>query len=390
MTSGRVPLKDQLFNRDKVTFVATRIERVCPAFRRQPFVDEVMGRLGEFELKQRIAWIALCLERRLPEGYRRAVDVLLRSLPAPCDPALSDGDFGDFIYAPYSEYVARRGCTPDDLDFSLAALKETTTRFSAEDAIRTFIGAHPDHTLGTLMEWTTDQHYHVRRLCSEGTRPRLPWSRRLSVPVTAALPILDQLFADQTRFVTRSVANHLNDIAKTDPDIVVETLQRWRRTGRQTPREMDFIVRHATRSLVKAGHSGSLAILGIPAGQPDVVTRLSMPSRVELDAELEFSLDLDARRDTEAVVDYALHFQGPSGRLTGRKVYKLRRLTLPAGVTTTITKRHLLRSGMTTRKLYPGMHEIEILVNGTSQARGTFWLSPSAAQENPGVEEDSR
>lgn len=381
MTSRRVPLKDQLFNRSKVGQVAARIAHEYPAFRRRQFVDQVMGRLGELELKQRIAWIALCLEEYLPGNYRRAVEVLLGSLPAPCDPALSDGDFGDFIYAPYSAFVARRGCTPEDLDFSLSALKETTTRFSAEDAIRTFIDANPAHTLRTLMDWTTDQHYHVRRLCSEGTRPRLPWARRLSIHATAALPILDQLFTDQTRFVTRSVANHLNDISKSDPDAVVGTLQRWRRSGRQEPREMDYIVRHATRSLVKAGHPATLEILGVPTDQPDVVTRLRVPRQVRLDTELEFSIDLDADRDTEAVVDYALRFPGPSGRLTGRKIYKLRRLTLPAGVTITIAKRHLLRSNMTTRKLYPGKHEIEILVNGTARASRSFWLDPPAGED---------
>ena len=381
MTSRRVPLKDQLFNRDKVTAVATRIAGVHPPFERQRFVDEVMSRLGELELKQRITWIAQCLDGHLPADYRAAVDVLLRSLPAACDPTRSDGDFGDFIYAPYSEYVVRHGCAAGDLDFSLDALKEITTRFSAEDAIRTFINAYPAHTLGTLMKWTSDPHYHVRRLCSEGTRPRLPWARRLSVPTTAGLPILDQLFADPTRFVTRSVANHLNDIAKTDPDTVVATLQRWKRSNRQRPRDMEFIVRHATRSLVKVGDAGALALLGIPTGQPDVRIRLRVPRHVELDAALEFSLDLDSQRDTEAVVDYALHFQGPSGSLTGRKVYKLRRLVLPAGRHITITKRHMMRSGMTTRRLFPGRHEIEILVNGTSQARRTFWLRPSATED---------
>jgi 3-methyladenine DNA glycosylase AlkC len=381
VTTGRVLLKDQLFNRDKVTTVATRIACVHPAFARQRFIDEVMDRLGELELKQRIGWITQCLERHLPADYRPAVDVLLRSLPAPCDPARSDGDFGDFIYAPYSEYIARRGSAPADRDFSLAALKQITTRFSAEDAIRTFINANPTHTLRTLTAWTRDEHYHVRRLCSEGTRPRLPWARRLSIPTTAALPILDRLSADPTRFVTRSVANHLNDIAKTDPDLVVETLQRWRRSGRQTPREMDYIVRHATRSLVKAGHPATLAILGIPTSRTDVVARLRVPRQVQLDTALEFSLDLESGQETEVIVDYVLHFPGPAGKLTGRKVYKLRRVTLSAGVTT-ITKRHRLRSGMTTRTLYPGRHEIEVLVNGTPKARGTFWLNGSEAEED--------
>jgi 3-methyladenine DNA glycosylase AlkC len=194
------------------------------------------------------------LEASLPGDYRRAVNVLLRSLPAPCDPALSDGDFGDFIYAPYAEYVARHGCTREDLTFSLAALRELTTRFSVEDAIRTFINACPTETLMTLMEWTADEHYHVRRLCSEGTRPKLPWAKRLTTPVGYAVPLLDRLYCDTTRFVTRSVANHVNDIAKLDPDMAVDTLRRWKDSGQQGLREMDYVVRHATRSLIKQGN----------------------------------------------------------------------------------------------------------------------------------------
>jgi 3-methyladenine DNA glycosylase AlkC len=262
MDSQRTLLKDRFFNRAKVATLATELKRAHPAFPAAAFVDQVMSRLSELELKQRIAWITDCLEKHLPGNYRRAVHTMLRSLPAPCDPELLDRDFGDFIYAPYSEYVARHGCTREDFDFSLASLRAITTRFSAEFAVRTFIDAFPDQTRTTLAEWTTDEHYHVRRLCSEGTRPRLSWANRLATPVEYALPLLDSLYMDPTRFVTRSVANHVNDISKLDPDLALDTLHRWRGSGRQRPKEIDYIVRHASRTLIKLGNPRAMELLG--------------------------------------------------------------------------------------------------------------------------------
>lgn len=228
MTTARLPLKDQLFTREKVELIAGEIKHVDSAFQADEFVTMVVAQFPELELKARIAWIATCLERHLPRDFREAASALVRSLPAPAHPALSDGDFGDFIYAPYVEFVAQHGCTAEDLEFSLAMLREVTTRFSAEFAIRPFLDAFPDQVLTTLLAWTNDQHYHVRRLCSEGTRPRLPWARNLTLPYDVGIPILDRLFADTTRYVTRSVANHLNDVSKKNPELALDTLERWR------------------------------------------------------------------------------------------------------------------------------------------------------------------
>ena len=150
MAPQRVPLKDQLFSREKVERIAGEIERVHPPFRADEFVRAVVARFPELELKARIDWIATCLEVHLPSDFRRAVGVLVRSLPAPLDPSLSDGDFGDFIYAPYATYVARQGCTAEDLEFSLAALREITTRFSAEFAIRPLPEPLPRPGVGNL------------------------------------------------------------------------------------------------------------------------------------------------------------------------------------------------------------------------------------------------
>ncbi len=223
MAGQAAPLKDQLFTPEKVGALAQRIELVHPAFLRDEFVSSVLERFPELELKGRISWMAECLEGYLPRDFRHAVGILLQSLPAPADPTLTDGDFGDFVYAPYSEYVARGGCSAADLEFSLAALRETTTRFSAEFAIRPFLDAFPGKVLATLLTWTDDEHYHVRRLCSEGTRPRLPWAKNLTLPYDAGIPILDRLFADPTRYVIRSVANHVNDISKKDPDLALDS-----------------------------------------------------------------------------------------------------------------------------------------------------------------------
>jgi 3-methyladenine DNA glycosylase AlkC len=250
----RIPLKDQLFTREKVGLIASEIERVYPAFRADEFVAAVVARFPELELKARIDWIATCLEGHLPTDLRRAVGVLVRSLPAPVDPTLSDGDFGDFIYAPYATYVARHGCTAADLEFSMAALREITTRFSAEFAIRPFLNLFPGLVLATLQIWTEDEHYHVRRLCSEGTRPRLPWAPSLMLPHDVGIPLLDRLFADPTRYVTRSVANHVNDISKKDPELALDTLERWRSSRLQHQHEMGYVIRHAARTLVRAGH----------------------------------------------------------------------------------------------------------------------------------------
>lgn len=372
--SPKFLLKDQLFNQQKVAQIAGEIHGVYAAFAQDAFVRTVVERFPELELKARIAWIAACLKQHLPPDYQSAVTILLQALPVPNNPELADDDFGDFIYAPYTDYVAKYGCTAEHLDFSLGALREMTMRFSAEDAIRYFINAFPQETLQQLLHWSTDAHYHVRRLCSEGTRPKLPWAQKINIPVTAPLPILDNLFTDKTRFVTRSVANHINDIAKIDPALAVETLTKWRASGRQQPGEMEYITRHALRTLVKQGNPNALALLGFSAADQVSLTDFSVPPQVKMDSELTFSFTVEAEAETDVIIDYILYFQSKLGKLSSKKVFKLTKLTLLKDKPVVITKRHLLRQQMTTRTLYPGEHAIEIQINGKVCAKATFLL----------------
>jgi 3-methyladenine DNA glycosylase AlkC len=370
----KVLLKDLLFNDAKVERIAGEIHRAYPSFSRDAFSRDVVSGFPQRELKARIAWIAECLKTHLPDDYPRAVGILVRALPPPNDPKRSDDDFGDFIHAPYSEFVARNGCTKAHLRLSLDALREITQRFSAEDAIRHFINAFPKETLHELLKWSGSAHYHVRRLCSEGTRPKLPWSRNIDIPVDAPLPILDRLVADRTRYVTRSVANHVNDISKIDPDLALTTLGRWKKTGRQTPEEMDFIVRHALRTLIKQGHPKAMKLLGLDHSPPVRVSKLRVPAQVEMNTALEFSFSIRSEKNVRVLIDYTLHFQNKAGKPESRKVFKLTAIDLETRSPVTVSKRHMLREKMTTRTLYPGRHMIDVQVNGKTLASAEFLL----------------
>lgn len=367
-------LKDALFHKAKVEHIAGQIRHIHAPFKKNAFVRDVVGRFPELELKARISWIAECLKKYLPGDYNSSVDILVKALPEPNNPELSDDDFGDFIYAPFAEYVATNGCTKEHLQISLNALHEITQRFSAEDAIRYFINAFPKETLSELLKWSGDSHYHVRRLCSEGTRPKLPWSRKIDHSVSTPLLILDNLFRDRTRFVTRSVANHLNDISKLDPDLAINTLTKWRTSGRQQPEEMEYIVRHALRTLVKQGHPQALQLLGFSPTPRVTVSRFAVPKTVVMNSVLEFSFTINAKKDADIIADYTIYFQNKSGKLNSKKVFKLTKLALTKDKPAVVSKRHMLRERMTTRTLYSGKHEIEIQINGKPLAKRSFLL----------------
>ncbi|MEO0458948.1 MAG: DNA alkylation repair protein, partial [Cyanobacteria bacterium P01_A01_bin.114] len=189
-------LKDQLFNPEKVNYLGTLITQAFPEFSQQQFHQAVVTAFPKLELKERIAHITACLHQYLPDDYPGALAIILRSLPPELDPSKTDDDFGDFIFAPLSLFVATYGCTADYLNSSLNALKEITKRFSAEDAVRYFINAFPSETFSFLLDCAKDDNYHVRRWASEGTRPKLPWSQKLITDYKQPLPLLEILYGD--------------------------------------------------------------------------------------------------------------------------------------------------------------------------------------------------
>ena len=356
-------LKDQLFNKDKVAYLAGLIKDAHPKFSKAKFQKDVLAKFPELALKERITHIAECLKAYLPKSYPKSLDILLEALPEELDPTKTDDDFGDFIFAPLSYFVAAYGCQKKYLASSLQGLKAMTKRFSAEYAIRFFINEFPDETFDFLVECATDENYHVRRWASEGTRPKLPWAQKLVTDWERPLQILDLLYTDSTRFVTRSVANHLNDISKIDPDTVVETLERWKGSGEQADKEMGFITRHSLRTLEKKGHQGALSVLGF-GDEPDVTLshfETSTPE-VPVGTAFEFGLTITANQTQSLLIDYHMEFASDSKRVS-KKVFKLKKLTLEAGKSIKIKKKHPMKL-MTTRRLVLGKHTITLQING--------------------------
>ena len=300
-------LKDELFNKAKVEKLAAGFVVADTNFDAKQFVKDVVRKFPELELKARIGHIADVLEKYLDSDFEVAAKQIVAALPQPLDPTKTDDDFGDFIYAPLGEYLRRHGCTKKYLKLALQTLQEITQRFSMEDAIRFFINDFPDETFKQLAQWSTDENYHVRRLASEGTRPLLPWSGRLTTTIDRPIAILDTLHGDPTRYVTRSVANHLNDIAKIEPDLVIKTLKRWHKVSQQDATELAWMTKHALRTLVKQGNADALALLGYKPNPKIVVKNLSIDRKVvQVGEVLEFSFDITAQADESLLVDLSL------------------------------------------------------------------------------------
>jgi 3-methyladenine DNA glycosylase AlkC len=298
--------------------------------------------------------------------------VILRSLGPELNGTENTG-MDVFRYLPYVFYVSKYGV--DSFDEAMLLQYELTKRFTAEFSIRAYLIKYPGRTRARLQEWAKDPSVHVRRLVSEGTRPRLPWAVRLPAfqrDPSPVVTLLELLKDDPELYVRRSVANSLNDISKDHPNITVETCQRWLKGA--TP-ERKWIVRHALRSLVKKGYPGALKLLGVGAAAKVRIKTVRFSSRsVRVGGKLEFSFVLSsaARSRQTLLVDYAVHFAKANGK-TSRKVFKLKRLDLPPGASVTLTSDVSFKE-MTTRKHYPGVHRLEALINGKAFSLGTVRL----------------
>lgn len=365
-------LKDHLFNKDKISYLAGRIKQVDESFADKSFEQDIMSRLPSLELKERINLITKMLHTYLPKDYEKAIDIMVKSLPEQLDPNKTDGDFGDFIFAPYTYYIAYYGCKEHYLDISYAALHQITRRFSAEDAIRCFLNKYETQTLNRLRKWSTDSNYHVRRLVSEGTRPKLPWSAKLNMDYHKALPLLDVLYKDNTRYVTRSVANHINDLSKIDASLSLSIINKWQQQQKQTKQEMDYISRHGLRTLIKAGNSRALELLGFSSNPNIAIKMFDIRTKtVKLGTQLIFELNLRSHHDQSLLIDYIIGFAKKDGKIK-EKVFKLKTVSLGKNKTLKLTKKHAFRKNMSTFTIYPGTHTLALQINGTVSKRREF------------------
>lgn len=365
-------LKDQLFNENTVGKLSARLAAGERGFRKGAFEREVLARFPELELKERIDWIVTTLERHLPGDFLDAKNALLRALPEPLDPNQTDDDFGSFIWIVPGEYVAKHGCSETYRDESLGFLREATKRFSSESAIRPFLKRFPAETMAFVRECAVDENYHVRRLASEGIRPFLPWAVRADLPVDAIIEVLDQLYADQTRYVTRSVANTLNDISKFDANAVVDSLRRWRKAGRQGAAELNWMTRHALRSLLKEDNAAALDLLGYAAKPKFRVSDQSVSKHVRVGQEFVWECTLTSLAEQKLKVTLRIHFLKANGKHSA-KVFAVKDADFGKGDAVRISKRQSFKP-ITTRAMYPGKHYAELVVNGIARKKLSFEL----------------
>jgi 3-methyladenine DNA glycosylase AlkC len=368
------PMADTLkgfFSPALVRRLAGEIARVHPAFPERAFVKTATSGLEDLELLDRGRHIAKALGAHLPAEYPVAIDVLLRSLgPEHASDELLGVGMAPFFYLPHTIFVAERGL--GHFEVSMRAQYELTKRFSAESSIRPYIASDPERTLAVLRDWTNDASPHVRRLVSEGTRLRLPWAARvgwLDAHPERVLELLELLKDDPSTLVRRSVANNLNDLGKVHPELLTRTCAAWLEDA--SP-ERRALVEHALRSAIKRGDAAALRLLGYGKKAAVSVERVRFdPPRVAIGGRvaMQFVLRSHAPRAQELLVDVAVHFVQARG--TAAKVFKLKRVTLPARGSIELATRFSL-AVHTTRVPRPGKHTVEVIVNGTSHPAGSF------------------
>jgi 3-methyladenine DNA glycosylase AlkC len=357
------PALKHIFNPARFRQIAALLTESYPKFDAKRFVQLATTGLEPLSLLQRMRHGTHALHATLPIDYPAAL-VVLRQLAPRLD--------HDFTAMMLPDFVGVYGA--EHFDESLEALSFLTRFSSSEFAIREFLRRDLPRTLVAMERWSRNPDEHIRRLASEGSRPHLPWSFRLDALVTdpsPVTPILENLRADPSLYVRKSVANHLNDISKDHADWMLARLASWDLAHPHT----QWIAKRAARTLIKAGHQPALRLFNF-TGKPAV--RLSAfrltPTRLKLGQSIEFSFALTStsRRPQQLAVDYRLHYVKASGG-TSPKVFKLREVGLAAGQTLRLSKRQTLRN-FTTRKHYPGRHHLELLVNGQVLGRQTFLL----------------
>lgn len=371
------PFKN-LLGLELVQAAARHLQRRQPKFDARGFVAEATRGLQALEMKARAMHIAGVLQRHLPEDFDAAATLIEAALAPPFEREelgqmhRTDEGLAGWVLWPMGEFVVRQGLPHPER--ALRVLHALTQRFSAEFAIRPFIAAHPELAFATLSRWVHDPNLHVRRLVSEGSRPRLPWGMQLRALVadpSPTLPLLRALQDDASEYVRRSVANHLNDIAKDHPALLADWLAKHLP---EASAERRALLRHASRTLIKKGDARVLDAWGLGGRFRGKATLVLKPARLALGGAVQLTLELrsTARGAQALAIDYAVHHVKADGS-TSPKVFKGWQLTLAPRETRVLVKQHAVRP-ITTRTYHPGRHRVVVQVNGQPVAEAAFML----------------
>jgi 3-methyladenine DNA glycosylase AlkC len=366
------PLK-AMYNELFLRAFAHKVKGAYSSFNGEAFVKLALSAgWDDLELKGRMRRISESLGATLPAEYERALDVL---------ESIADDCHG-FPYLIFPDFVEIYGLA--HWDRSVAALEKFTRMSSSEFAVRHFLKQDQPRMMAQMQVWSQHPNEHVRRLASEGCRPRLPWADALPAlkrDPTPILPILDQLKADPSEYVRRSVANNLNDISKDHPEQVLTIAQAWKDKSEQ----IDWVLRHGCRGLIRVAHPEAMALFGIvPQPEIQVTDWTVSPSEIPLGASIEFryGLQVPVGQPMKLRVELAVSFPRTTGRFY-RKLFKLSEKVAAGGALLQGGRRFSF-ADLSTRRHYPGNHQLALIVNGQEVASANVLLQGNAILDTVG------
>lgn len=352
-----------LLDRSFVISLSKKLKEAYADFDDKAFKSFVLNKdWKDKELKQRITHTVQALHQHLPMKYPEQIKVL--RLVAPDFSGLAGLVFPEFV----STYGSNHWAT------SMKALSEFTQYSTAEYAVRFFILKDSEKMMKQMLVWSKNKNHHIRRLSSEGCRPKLPWSFRIQPFIQDPSPIfavLENLKEDESLYVRKSVANNLNDISKDHPDLVLKLSQKWLKNKNK---DTGWIIKHALRTLLKKRNTKALKMFGVENADHILIKSFKCSQKsFSIGEHLSFDFLLENRSSKEKKLrlEYVIHYLKKGGQHS-EKVFKLAEKTYPCGKHQ-IKRRHSLKP-MTTRVHYPGLHKIDLIVNGQLLASTSFTL----------------
>ncbi|MCY9514014.1 DNA alkylation repair protein [Paenibacillus apiarius] len=341
------------------------VNQAHPEFDDRLFLNLIFDQEWENrELKQRIRHIAHALSATLPPSYPDAIQILAQITP----------QCRGFEYLFFPDFVEEYGLA--HWDVSISALKQFTASSSSEFAVRPFIQHDPIKMMSIMEEWARDEDHHVRRLASEGCRPRLPWAAPLNMfkdNPAPILPILTLLKEDESEYVRKSVANNLNDISKDHPGLVKKIGLEWKGQHPHT----DWIIKHGCRTLLRKADPEVLRLFGFHT-EPDVQIKNLLLSCDQLSIGDTLAFDfvlVNPSPDTHKLrIEYGIYFVKANGS-TSRKLFKITENSYNNGEVV-FHRTHSFKD-LSTRTHYEGQHRICIAINGREMAEAYFQLNAS-------------
>lgn len=353
-------MKDEYFNKETITNFSEEVKKVYKNFDNNKFIDKVLDDgFFNLELKARMRKITVTLGEFLPKDYSEAINLL----DGVKENHKNTGLFGMVL----PDFVEVYGI--DYFDISVKALEKYTKGSSSEFAVRPFIVNYEERMMKQMYEWSNSEDEEVRRLSSEGCRPSLPWADALVAfkkDPTPILPILENLKEDESTYVRKSVANNLNDISKTHPEIVICIAKEWYGKNEKT----DWIVKHACRTLLKKGIHEVLEIFGFKSSDI-VISNFSIEkSIISMGDSINFSFSIFSQNETKVRLEYFIDFMKSNGK-QNRKIFQISETTLKANEMRKYTKKYDFVN-LSTRKHYVGKHSIAVIVNGAVQEKLDF------------------